>query len=70
MKNLSIEQFVSGTLVEFKDGEIWKVEATNSCRFVNVTMRPYNELAIENSGFSFWTFGLHYIKANAVTILF
>lgn len=67
MKNLRIEQFVKGTLVEFGNGEIWQVVGNEYVE--EVLMKPYNEIALYE-GIEAYIFGLRYIETNAVTILF
>ena len=68
MKNLSIQQFVSGVLVEFNDGEIWKVICNNNY-FECILMKPISNVEKYND-IEEYEFSLGYIKTNAVTIIF
>ena len=68
MKKLSIEEFVTGTLVEFPNGEIWEVVGTNI--FEAVLMKPQNEIAVYEGGIGTYLFNIRYIMKNAQRVVF
>ena len=70
MKNLRIEQFVKGTLIEFNDGEIWVVSNGYNAHREEVALKPYNELAKSQNISLAIAYNLEDIKAFAVTIIF
>lgn len=72
--NFNIKDFPVDTIINFNDGEAWKVVKTgmkgqhNNTSWDEISAKPYNELAKKKNVSVAIDFSLEYLNANVKTI--